>query len=81
MYENKMVINDKSENLLSNGTFSKGDNFQITHCDGYVANEKIDYIVRHVWDEFQLITHVYRQKKMDVIVCESGACYDAKDLN
>ena len=82
MYERKQVINDKSVRLLDNGTVKKGDKFQITHCDGYVANEIIEYIVRHTWEEpYNNLSSHYCQKKMDVIVCESGCCYDIEELN
>lgn len=82
MYEKKLVLNDKSVRLLDNGTVKKGDKFQSLHCDGYVANEIVEYIVRHTWEErYNQFSNFYCKKKMDVIVCESGCCYELEELN
>ena len=83
MITNKQTMN-YTETITEVNTYNnlnKGDEFKITHVDGFIANEKIAYIVLE-WADKVVHGPNYIQKKVVAarVVCESAAVYDLEDV-
>jgi hypothetical protein len=84
-----MAIKITAEKRERIGEFSKGVQFSISHCDGYIANETVSHITREEQSELKGkgFQQCYYVGIFYYITCESGATYlhdallrDAKNI-